>query len=126
MSAATECDPVAVVTSASACGGEDPASRTPSFPAPDRAMKYELSPGLYQTSSAPPSPVAVAMTEAIGPDRSSMMIEFAPPAPQPSRISWRGPMASPCGPAQPVDAGTVMVCSTWKGAVAEILSTTPG
>src|SRR4051794_13390584 len=110
MSAATTCEPMAVVTSASACGALDslpPASSTPSLPAPERAMKYELLPGLYQTSSAPPSPVSVAMTVAVGPDRSSMMIEFVLGAPQPSWISWRGPIAKPCGPVQPVDVGIV-------------------
>src|SRR5262245_3904986 len=129
MSAATTWDPMVVVTSASACGALDslpPASQTPSLPAPERAMKNELSPGLYQTSSAPPSFACVAMTVAVGPDRSSIMIEFGPPPPQPSWISWRGPMAKPCGPEQPVDAGIVIVSTTRNGACLEILSTTPG
>src|SRR6266850_5505154 len=124
MSAATTCDPMVVVTSASACGGEVPASTTPSLPAPERAMKYELSPGLYQTSSAPPSPAPGAMMVAVPLDRSSMIGEAVPP--QPSWISWRGPMAKPCGPVQPVEVGIVIVCSIWKGALLEILSTTPG
>src|SRR5215470_10376476 len=127
MSAATECDPMVVVTSTSACGPLDslpPASQTPSWPAPERAMKNELSPGLYQTSSAPPSPFCCAMMVANGPDRSSMITELAPP--QPSWISWRGPTARPCGPWQPVESGTVMVSSMWNGAFREILRTTPG
>src|SRR6266850_7989629 len=124
MSAATTCDPMVVVTSASACGGEEPASSTPSLPAPERAMKYELSPGLYQTSSAPPSPAPGAMMVAVPLDRSSMIGEAVPP--QPSWISWRGPMAKPCGPVQPVDAGIVMVSTTRNGACLEILRTTPG
>src|SRR5215470_16316297 len=127
MSAATECDPMVVVTSTSACGPLDslpPASQTPSWPAPERAMKNELSPGLYQTSSAPPSPGCGAMMVAVGPERSSMITELAPP--QPSWISCRGPMSKPCGPVQPVDAGIVKVSTTWNGAFLEILRTTPG
>src|SRR5262245_33576561 len=85
MSAATTWDPTVVATSAAACGG-GPASTTPSWAAADRAMKYELSPGLYQTSSAPPSPVSVAMTVATGPDRSSMIIDAVEDPPQPSWI----------------------------------------
>src|ERR1700704_5045912 len=124
MSAATTWEPMVVVTSASACGGEVPASTTPSLPALDRAMKYELSPGLYQTSSAPPSPVPGAMMVALPLDRSSMIGEAVPP--QPSWISWRGPMAKPCGPAQSLDVGIVMVSTTRNGACLEILRTTPG
>src|SRR5258705_11639175 len=127
MSAATTWEPMVVVTSASAWGALDslpPASTTPSLPAPERAMKNELLPGLYQTSSAPPSPAPGAMMVAVPLDRSSMIGEAVPP--QPSWISWRGAMGKPCGPVQPLDARIVMVSTTRDWACLGVLEKAPG
>src|SRR5215475_2133982 len=122
MSADTECEPAAVLTSGSCdpFGSTTPSCGTALFEA---AMKYWLSPGLYQASSAPPRPLSWWMTL---PSRSSMISDAVDPVPQPRMIWCCGPIASPCGPVQPVEVAIVNVSSTWNGACLEILRTTPG
>src|SRR5262249_9381471 len=111
--AATEWEvgaPAGAVTesaSASGFGFVSRASMTPSSwlvpGADDRARKYELLPGLYQTSSGPDSLGIVAM---MTPLVSLMMIafcDFVDPL-QPTSIWWPGPFAVPCGVSQSVFA----------------------
>lgn len=99
-----------------------PASMIPSccgVAPPDRPRKYELSPSLYQTSSEPSSLATVAITlTAVSPAlyRSSMMMVEGTVwlgSLQPSRIWWSGPIAMPCGPAQPL-IGTLRTLSIFS------------
>ena len=93
-SAATECEPTAEAGLESSLGvlridyselgtGRGGAGRK-RLPFP---MKYWLSPGLYQTWSAPVSPGSLAM---IAPVFILMITEFGPPVEQPSRAWWGG------------------------------------